>query len=168
MNNFVEKVKELCKAHEKVCMFVDMDGTIVEYTVFESEAEFLNNVKIFETARPLMTVIDKLKELTAIPNLTIYILTLAKNTAIVEKKKIWLSKYAPFFDQDKIIILDKETGGYTHFNKIFVKTAQISKVMEDTDCDFAIFLDDNQRLLRESKRQLLDKIYTFHISSTID
>ena len=48
MNNFVEKVQELCEAHEKVCMFVDMDGTIVEYTVFESEAEFLKNIEIFE------------------------------------------------------------------------------------------------------------------------
>lgn len=168
MNNFVEKVQELCEAHEKVCMFVDMDGTIVEYTVFESEAEFLKNIEIFETARPLMTVIDKLKQLTAIPNLTLYILTLAKNKAIVEKKKVWLNKYAPFFDKDKIIILDKESGGYTHFNKIFVKTSKISQVMEDTGCDFAMFLDDNQRLLREAKRQLLDKIQTFHISTTID
>jgi hypothetical protein len=40
--------------------------------------------------------------------------------------------------------------------------------MEDTGCDFAMFLDDNQRLLREAKRQLLDKIQTFHISTTID
>jgi hypothetical protein len=97
-----------------------------------------------------------------------YILTLAKNTAIVGRKKVWLRKNAPFFDQDKIIILDKETGGYTHQNKIFVKTAQISKVMKETGCDFAIFLDDNQRLLREAKRQLSDKIETLHISSTID
>lgn len=168
MNNFVQTIKELCKKHEKVCMFVDMDGTIVEYTVFESEEDFLKNAEIFEYARPLTSVIEKLEELEKIPNLTLYILTLAKNTAIVGRKKVWLRKNAPFFDQDKIIILDKETGGYTHQNKIFVKTAQISRVMKETGCDFAIFLDDNQRLLREAKRQLSDKIETLHISSTID
>lgn len=168
MNNFVQNIKKLCKEHEKICMFVDMDGTIVEYTVFESEEDFLKNADIFEYARPLTSVIDKLEELKNIPNLNMYILTLAKNTAIVERKKVWLSKYAPFFDKDKIIILDKETGGYTHANKIFVKTKQISQKMKATGCDFAIFLDDNQRLLREAKRQLSDKIAALHISSTID
>ena len=168
MNSFVDEIKDLCKEHEKVCMFVDMDGTIVEYRVFESEADLLRNAAIFDSARPLSSVIDKLEQLKDIPNLTLYILTLAKNTAIVASKKRWLSKFAPFFDKDKIIILDKETGGYTHLNKIYVKTAQIRKVMEKTGSDYAIFLDDNQRLLRQAKMELGDKIMVYHISSTID
>lgn len=168
MDNFVNHIKDICSKHNKVCMFVDMDGTIVEYTVFESEKVFLENTDIFRTARPLSSVIYKLKEIRDIPNITLYILTLAKNTKIVGEKKIWLEKYAPIFDSDKIIILDKETGGYTHHNKIFVKTRQITRVMEDGGFDFAIFFDDNQRLLREAKEELTDKIETLHISSAID
>lgn len=31
---FYNKIKEICKNHKKVALFVDMDGTIVEYEVY--------------------------------------------------------------------------------------------------------------------------------------
>ena len=31
---FYNRIKEICKKHKKVALFVDMDGTIVEYRVF--------------------------------------------------------------------------------------------------------------------------------------
>ena len=34
MSIFYKKIEKICKENEKVAMFIDMDGTIVEYTVF--------------------------------------------------------------------------------------------------------------------------------------
>ncbi len=34
MSIFYNKIEKICKENKKVAMFIDMDGTIVEYTVF--------------------------------------------------------------------------------------------------------------------------------------
>lgn len=34
MNIFYNRIKKICEENEKVAMFIDMDGTIVEYTVY--------------------------------------------------------------------------------------------------------------------------------------
>jgi 5'(3')-deoxyribonucleotidase len=167
MDYFVSKVAEIAKAHKKVAMFVDMDGTIVEYTVFKSKEDLLEHDDIFLTANPLTSVINKIKQINEIENVDLYILTLAKSTSIVGKKKVWLEKNAPFINKDNIIILDKETGGYTHENKIYVKTQKIEDVMNEKGYDYSIFLDDNQRLLRVAKMKMHEKCYPFHISSAI-
>lgn len=38
MEIFYNKIKQICDTNEKVAMFIDMDGTIVEYTVFPEGA----------------------------------------------------------------------------------------------------------------------------------
>ena len=34
---FYDRINEACKTHKRVALFVDMDGTIVEYNVFPED-----------------------------------------------------------------------------------------------------------------------------------
>lgn len=44
MNNFYNRIEKICKYKKNVAMFIDMDGTIVEYTVFK-EGELTTKTK---------------------------------------------------------------------------------------------------------------------------
>lgn len=37
MDKFIRKIEEICNKNKKVAMFIDMDGTIVEYVIYGSE-----------------------------------------------------------------------------------------------------------------------------------
>lgn len=43
MDNFYNEIKDKCINNKRVAMFIDMDGTIVEYQVFEKE-EIINMI----------------------------------------------------------------------------------------------------------------------------
>ena len=38
MDIFYNRIKKICEDNKKVAMFIDMDGTIVEYTVYPEGA----------------------------------------------------------------------------------------------------------------------------------
>ena len=44
MNKFLEKINKICRENKKVAMFIDMDGTIVEYLIY-LEGEIFTNTK---------------------------------------------------------------------------------------------------------------------------
>lgn len=52
---FFEKIKEICNKNKKVAMFVDMDGTIVEYKVYVDEKTMLLAKGEFLKANPVRT-----------------------------------------------------------------------------------------------------------------
>ena len=90
MDKFIKKVEEICNKNKKVAMFIDMDGTIVEYVIYGSEKELINSKNNFLDAEPINIVIDKLRKINEIKNINLYILTLAKTTRIEQEKKEWL------------------------------------------------------------------------------
>ena len=44
MDKFYENIEKICEDNEKVAMFIDMDGTIVEYLIY-LEGEIFTNTK---------------------------------------------------------------------------------------------------------------------------
>ena len=58
---FYDKVREICKKHKKIALFVDMDGTIVEYNVYPEGFVTNETKEVFLNANPLDVVIDNLK-----------------------------------------------------------------------------------------------------------
>ena len=44
MDNFYNTIKKICNEKSKVVMFIDMDGTIVEYLIY-LEGEIFTNTK---------------------------------------------------------------------------------------------------------------------------
>lgn len=162
---FYNRVNEICKKHKKIALFVDMDGTIVEYDVYP-EGFVTNETKdVFLNANPLDVVIDNLKSISKIENLDIYILSLARSNIIVEEKKQWLKKFAQFIKEENYIILSKENGDYNSENREFVKSMKMKGKLNKYD--YVMLLDDEHKILKRTQRELKDKGAVFHISSAV-
>lgn len=162
---FYNRVNEICKKHKKIALFVDMDGTIVEYDVYP-EGFVTNETKdVFLNANPLDVVIDNLKSISKIENLDIYILSLARSNIIVEEKKQWLKKFAQFIKEENYIILSKENGDYNSESREFVKSMKMKGKLNKYD--YVMLLDDEHKILKRTQRELKDKGAVFHISSAV-
>lgn len=165
MSKFVNEIKEICKKNKKVDMYIDMDGTIAEYHLYNPEEISRKTEEEYLKNEPLKNVIDVLEEISKINNIEMYILSLSKTKKITEKKKIWLKKYVPFIKEENWIILTKEIGEYSNENRNEIKGKNIE--LRQKDYDKSIMLDDEQVVLREAKKILNDKIEVFHISSAL-
>lgn len=165
MSKFVNEIKEICKKNKKVDMYIDMDGTIAEYHLYNPEEISRKMEEEYLKNEPLKNVIDVLEEISKINNIEMYILSLSKTKKITEKKKIWLKKYVPFIKEENWIILTKEIGEYSNENRNEIKGKNIE--LRQKDYDKSIMLDDEQVVLREAKKILNDKVEVFHISSAL-
>ena len=165
MSKFVNKIQEICNENKKVAMYIDMDGTIAEYHLYNPEEISRKMEEEYLKNEPLKNVIDVLEEISKINNIEMYILSLSKTKKITEKKKIWLKKYVPFIKEENWIILTKEIGEYSNENRNEIKGKNIE--LRQKDYDKSIMLDDEQVVLREAKKILNDKIEVFHISSAL-
>ena len=163
--SFYNRIKEICEKNNKVALFVDMDGTIVEYVVFDKDFITNETKGVFLNAKPLTTIIDTLKELKKIENLDIFILTLSRSKIIIEEKKEWLRKYLPFIEEENYIILCREIGDYNSENREYIKSIKMKEKLDEYD--FVVLLDDEHKILRRTKKELKDKGTVFHLSSVI-
>ena len=162
--NFCEKIENICKRYKKVALFVDMDGTITEYKVYQSGFITNDTKELFLNAEPVNIIIDNLKA-DNIENLDIYILSLSKSKIINEEKKVWLKKYVPFIEEKNYIILVKENGDYNQENRTIVKAQKMKNKLDEYD--YVMLLDDEHKILRETQKELQDKGEVFHVSSAI-
>lgn len=165
MNKFYSKIKKICEENNKVAMFIDMDGTIVEYTVYPDSKFSTLTEGTFLNAEPLNIVIENLKKISKIENLDLYILSLSKNSVIKEEKKKWLNKYVDFIDEENWIIINKEKGEYNKDNRDRIKCDKMKeKIMQ---YDYEILLDDDHKILKQTQQDLGEKCSVFHITSAI-
>ena len=162
---FYNKIKKICNDHKRVALFVDMDGTIVEYEVYPSGFVTNKTENIFLNAKPLNVVIDNLKSISRIHNLDIYILSLSRSNIIVQEKIQWLEKYVQFIKKENYIILNKEKGDYNSENREFIKSIKMKEKLELYD--YVMLLDDEHKILKMTQQELKDKGEVFHISSAI-
>lgn len=162
---FFDKIQNICNKNKKVAMFIDMDGTIVEYPVFTKKDWFLETKNEFLQAEPLIPVIEVLKDISNIENIDLYILSLAKTTAIVEEKREWLKKYVSFIPEKNWIILNKEKEEYTKENRDRIKCEKMKEKL--AEYDHAILLDDDHKILKVAQVELEDKGTVFHLSSAL-
>lgn len=162
---FYNTLKEICNKYKKVALFVDMDGTIVEYNVYPDGYITNQSKGLFLNQSPLDVVIENLKRVSTIENLEIYILSLSKSNIIIEEKKQWLKKYVPFIKESNYIILCRENGDYNSENREYIKSEKMKEKLEKYD--YVILLDDEQKILRRTQKELADKGRVFHVSSAI-
>ena len=166
MSSFYDRVKEICSKYKKVAMFIDMDGTIVEYNLYpdgvitpEAKGLFINN-------KPLEIVLDELRKIEKIENIDLYILSMSRSYIIADEKRVWLKKYADFIDENNYIIINKEAGDYTTENRNRIKADKIIEKLNQ-GYEHAIFLDDDHKVLQGAMKLLGDKCDEFHVSSAI-
>ena len=162
---FYERIKEICNKYKKVAMFIDMDGTIVEYIIYpdgkittEAKGLFINN-------KPVNIVIDELRKINNIENLDLYILTMSRSYIVADEKKEWLKKYVNFIDEKNWIIINRQAGDYNDGNRSRIKAEKIQEKL--AKYEHAIFLDDDHNVLHGAVKILKDKCDVFHISSAI-
>ena len=165
MKKFEEKIKNICKENKKVAMFIDMDGTITEFEVYPEELVTQNMNNGYSKYEPLEYIINILKEVNKIPNIDLYILTLSRNSKIVDEKKNWLRKHVNFIKEENWILINKELGEYDKTNRNIIKAEKINEKMNEYD--YSILLDDDHKILKEAQKMLKNKISVFHISSAI-
>ena len=165
MRKFIDKVKEIKKENEKIAIFVDMDGTIAEYPVYQEENVAKAMEEEYSKIEPVNYIINILKELSKIENIDLYILTLSKTIQISEEKIKWLKKYVNFIQEKKWIIITKELGEYNKENRDFIKALKMQEKLPIYD--FEILLDDDHKVLKETQKLLGNKVKVFHISSAI-
>ncbi len=160
---FYNRISEVCKKHKKVALFVDMDGTIVEYSVFPDGFVTTETKEVFLNAEPLEVVLNNLKKVSEIENLDVYILSLARSFIIVEEKKQWLKKYAPFIKAENYILLNKENGDYNAENREFIKSIKMKEKLDKYD--YVMLLDDDHKILRRALNEIGENGEVFHVSS---
>lgn len=165
MSKFLERVKEIKKENEKIAIFVDMDGTIAEYPVYQEENVAKAMEEEYSKIEPVNYIINILKELSKIENIDLYILTLSKTIQISEEKIKWLKKYVNFIQEKNWIIITKELGEYNKENRDFIKALKMQEKLPIYD--FEILLDDDHKVLKETQKLLGNKVKVFHISSAI-
>lgn len=166
MSNFYNRVKEICSKYKKVAMFIDMDGTIVEYNIYPDGFITTEKKGLFINLKPIKIVIDELEKINKIENLDLYILSMSRTNIIVEEKKQWLKKNASFIDENNYIIINKQAGDYNDETRDKVKSERILEKI-GKEYEHGIFLDDDHKVLHESVKLLKDKCDVFHVSSAI-
>ena len=122
---------------KKIKVFVDMDGVIADYIV--------GMPKDYHKKRPLFDSIKKLKEVSILPNIELYIFSSSRYNEGIEQKNKWLDKYAPFFKKENRIILSRQASNMV---KSSVLKANYLKDYE-SDGSIIIVIDDDPRVLQE-------------------
>ena len=165
MKKFFNRINEICSKYKKVAIFIDMDGTINEYTVY-SDNEILKRMgDNYKNAEPIQEVIESLREISKIPNIDLYILSLSKSNKISNEKDIWLEKYTNFIPKENWIMLTKENGDYDNENRDQIKPLKMQEKLNKYE--HVILLDDDHRILRQSKIMLENKVDVFHVTSAL-
>ena len=166
MSDFYNKIKAICYKYKKVAMFVDMDGTIVEYIIHPSGSITTKSKGLFLNGKPIEIVINELEKISKIENLDLYILSMARSNIIVEEKKEWLKNNASFIDEKNYIILNREAKDYGDDTRNIIKAKKIQEKLNN-GYDHAIFLDDDHKVIHKAEDMLKEKCNIFHISSAL-
>ena len=95
----------------------------------------------------------------------LYILSLSKSNKISNEKDIWLEKYTNFIPKENWIILTKENGDYDNENRDQIKPLKMQEKLNKYE--HVILLDDDHRILRQSKIMLENKVDVFHVTSAL-
>ena len=127
MSKFLERVKEIKKKNGKIAIFVDMDGTIAEFPVYQEENVAKAMEEEYSKIEPINYIIDILKELGKIEDIDLYILTLSKTIKITKEKIKWLKKYVNFIQEKNWIIITKELGEYNKENRNIIKALKMQE-----------------------------------------
>ena len=127
---------------KKIKVFVDMDGTIVDYVVGDTTN--------FDGRRPLMHNIKNLENVyNNMPNVEFYILSAARLHSGLEQKLNWLEKYTPFIKKENRIILIREDNDFKLSKEL--KAAYLEKFKNDDS--IIIVVDDDRQVIDEIKEK---------------
>jgi len=132
LKNVIDKYES-----NKIKLFVDMDGVIADYDV--------GNPSGYDKKRPLITSIAKLKEISQLENIELFILSVSKKDEGIEQKNYWLNQYAPFFKEENRVIISKESN--EGFLAKDLKSNYLKQVKRDQS--ILMVIDDDPQVLKQ-------------------
>lgn len=151
--HFKEVILNLVK-EKNIDLFIDMDGVIASFD-FGHPLEF-------DKKRPLMSNINILKEVSKIPGVSMYILSVCRKDNQVNEKNFWLDKYAPFFEKENRFILSKETY-------VDISTSNLKlKFLSSFETDNQMVLVDDDIIVLRTINDKLNNVILFQDSELID
>lgn len=151
--HFYNIIKELSNKTE-VMLFFDMDGIISSYDAGK-KLDFANK-------RPLTENINKIKKISTLDNVTLYILSICKKNFQIEEKNNWLDKNAPFFDKSNRIIISKEQ--HPNIDSPTLK----SDFLKNLNTNSQIVLVDDDNAVIKKVLDVTDNVIVFQDSELID
>ena len=160
MSHFKDYLKQF--KDKKIIIYIDMDGVVADYDIlYFSEDEYRED--IYLNKRPVKTVINILKEVNDLDNVTLKILSCAKKENQIQGKLTWLSKNMNFIKKENINIISRESKEYM---RSFQIKGLFLKEKHSNDC-VEIVIDDSHDVIKEIVKLDLG-IIPLHISSIID
>ena len=157
----IYNIDNILKNNKKPKIFLDMDGTIVEF-IFDNKEDFAKDEGYIKK-RPIKPIINKIKEVKdCYPYIEIVILSCSKNNNMIKQKNEWLDIYMPFLKKEKRIFINEERVNYSDNN---IKSKFIKNNILNNE--IAIFIDDDHRLLSESRKTLGNKVVPMHVTSLL-
>lgn len=143
--NYIEENKD-----KKIVIYFDMDGVFAELDIGNFD---------YDSIRPINSIINLMKKLHD-SGITVEVLSVCRNNEIVKEKLVWLKKYVPFIENDKIHLLSKEDNEGFESNELksnFLNdNMDNDKIIIEVDDDMTII----KKLLKENP-----KVKVYHISS---
>lgn len=120
----------------KIKMYVDMDGVIVDYVVGSTDD--------FDKRRPLTTSISKLKEINDECIVELHILSVTRMDKGFEEKHRWLDEFAPMFKKENRNIISRESNDFKSSAEL--KAEFIGGV--ERDGSVIVVIDDDPRVIK--------------------
>lgn len=127
--------------NKKIKLFVDMDGVIADY--------IFGSAKDYDKKRPLYDSINKLKEISKMKNIDLYILSATRMNEGISQKNQWLDKYAPFFKTKNRVIVSREANNMEESSVL--KAKYMTELKRDDSV--LIVIDDDPKNLKEIRKQ---------------
>lgn len=121
---------------KKIKLLVDMDGVIADYN--------FGCAKDYDKKRPLFDNIKKLKIVSKMLNVDLFIFSATRYNIGFEQKQWWLDKYAPFFKSENRIIISREANNMEESALLKAKYLQDLK----RDNSVIIVIDDDPKNLK--------------------
>ena len=135
LKNYLETYKD-----KNIKLFVDMDGVIADY--------IFGIPKDYDKKRPLYGSIEKLKTISEMENVELYILSVTRKTEGIEQKNWWLDKYAPFFKKENRVIISREANNMIESSTL--KANYLKNYKRDNN--IIIVIDDDPKILKEIRK----------------
>ena len=132
--HFYNLIKKIAEKND-ILLYVDMDGVIASYDA--------GKPLDYENKRPVMENIRKIKKVSEIPNVELFILSICMNNEQIQEKNNWLDKYADFFKYENRVIISKEKN--VGISSPEIKTNYLKNLKSNKQI---ILLDDDNRILK--------------------
>ena len=132
--HFYNLIKKIAEKND-ILLYVDMDGVIASYDA--------GKPLDYEHKRPLMENRRKIKKVSEIPNVELFILSICMNNEQIQEKNNWLDKYADFFKYENRVIISKEKN--VGISSPEIKTNYLKNLKSNKQI---ILLDDDNRILK--------------------